>query len=43
MNRPLRGLMHGVAGSPGLPAVALGYGWLAHFVGYQAGPSSTAR
>jgi hypothetical protein len=40
MNRPFLGLMNGERLFPGLPSVALGYGWVAHFVGYQKSPAS---
>ncbi len=35
MNRPFRGLTNGRRAFPGLPSVALSYGWVAYFVGYE--------
>jgi len=42
-NRPFQGLMNGGHRVPGLPPVALGYDWLAHFVGYGQNVESPAR
>jgi len=33
MNRHFQGLMNGATRFPGLPSVALGYGWVARFAG----------
>ena len=41
-NRPLQGLMNWVHRFPGLPAVALGYGPVAHFVGCSSKPARTS-
>jgi len=42
-NRPFQRLMNGGRRVPGLPSVALGYDWLAHFVGYGQNVESPAR